>query len=813
MPLLVEMGWDGLVQVPDYIQWTDITQHVDTVQGVNITRGASDELAETQPGTCTLTLDNSDGRFTPGNSSSPYYPYVRRNAPIRVAVAVIPQRTGSAPWPLAQLGDDFDDGQIDTSKWATVYGGTVEVGGRARIPVAPGVNAGLRSAQSYSLAGSQVAAKLATAPAANGSSSGAASMWVHSTTAGTRVGWLFNPATQMLFADNQVGFGDAGHPSFPYSPIEHAWLRVRETGGTVYWETSGDGREWTVRRSVATPSWVTSQSHAFEFTGVRTGGSADYIEWDLLGADVRPRFYGMVNEFPVSWAGLYSTVQISCTDLFKRLNRQTPLKSMLAQEILEGIPSRPLAYYPLTEDSAAASAGDISGNAASSLAITQVSSGGTLEMGGATGPAETGDQHPLFTSSSATAGKYLTTNLGTTLSQTSGYLAFECWFQGTTTTRAAMGLYSTDLQKQIVLSVSSLGSLQLEWTDVGGSLTVETVSGTSAMTDGNWHHVVFDELAESVWVDGTLRDSSVFVYPGTTLQQLHVGGYRGSRMWNGSVGHIVLYAATGGTGAALAQHYAAGATGFAGEAADERIQRLARYAGLNSVTVFGVTHDPVASQGPGGSSVVTRMREIEATESARLWAERDYYGLAYQSRDVRYNPSPGAETFTISYADLEPGIVLADDDQKMVNLVEASRPGGATQRVTAASSIDTFGEYPQDLTVLKTTDNAVLDAASWTVSRYADPQPELREVPIEAYTLDGYLDILDAEIGSYFSVTSLPAQATAPTMRVTVEGYTETIKHNSHTVTFHTSASSTDSVWVLGDAVYGVLGTTTRLAY
>ncbi|MEV5080337.1 hypothetical protein AB0K74_16405, partial [Streptomyces sp. NPDC056159] len=34
--------------------------------------------SETQPGTATLALDNDDGRFTPGNSSSPYYPFVLR---------------------------------------------------------------------------------------------------------------------------------------------------------------------------------------------------------------------------------------------------------------------------------------------------------------------------------------------------------------------------------------------------------------------------------------------------------------------------------------------------------------------------------------------------------------------------------------------------------------------------------------------------------------------------------------------------------------------------------------------------------------
>lgn len=232
------------------------------------------------------------------------------------------------------------------------------------------------------------------------------------------------------------------------------------------------------------------------------------------------------------------------------------------------------------------------------------------------------------------------------------------------------------------------------------------------------------------------------------------------------------------------------------------------------MTIWGSTHDPIASQGPGGSSVVARMREVESTESGRLYAERDWYGLAYQSRDVRYNPDPLSEVFTIDYADLETSRVqLADDDQKLCNSVDAVRPGGATQRVTAPSSILAFGEYEESLNILKTSDNSVLDAAYWRVSRYADPVPELREVPIEAYTMPSYLDILDADISSYFSVTNLPAQAPAASVRVTVEGYTETIKERSHVIQFHTSATINDSVWVLDDPVYSVLDSTTRLAY
>ncbi|MER6821664.1 LamG-like jellyroll fold domain-containing protein [Streptomyces cellulosae] len=814
MALLVEMGWGGLVQAPTTITWTDISRYVDVgQQGVSITRGASDELAETQPGTASLRLNNEDGRFTPGNPSSPYYPYVRRNAPIRIAVAVIPPRTGVAPYPLAMLADDFDDDRISSTLWPASYGGATETGGRARVPVSPGAFAAYQTARQWTLAGSYFSVKLATPPAANGSSEALASVMVNSVTAGTRVGFTYNPVAGTLRCVSETAYFDASGVTLTYSAIDHAWLRIRESAGTLYWETSSTGFDWTVRRTLATPAWVAAETVAVELIGNRTGGTGDYVEFDLAGAIVRPRFYGMVNQFPVDWEGLASTVTITATDLFKRLNRLPPLRSMLGQEILA---QAPLVYYPLSEPAESATAGDVAGNGAPSLSVTQVGVGGTLTMAGADGPPETGEQAPVFTPSSATAGKWLMTDLGPQFEDSFvRYICMEAWFQTTTTGRCIMGIHSTDLASQHLLSIGAGGNLQIEWTSNGGALTVETVSGPTTLADGAWHHVVYDQREGKVWIDGVLVDSALAVPRLFYERVLHVGGYRNSRLWAGSIAHAAIYATTStSAGPTAATHYEAGMTGYAGEDADVRIARLARYAGLSSVTIWGSTHDPIASQGPGGGQVVGRMREVETTESGRLYAERDWYGLAYQSRDVRYNPDPLSEVFTIAYADLETSRVqLADDDQKLCNSVDAVRPGGATQRVTAPASILAFGEYEQSLNILKTSDNSVLDAAYWLVSRYADPGPELREVPIEAYTMSSYLDILDADISSYFSVTDLPAQAPAASVRVTVEGYTETIKERSHVIQFHTSATVNDSVWVLDDPVYSVLDSTTRLAY
>jgi hypothetical protein len=62
--------------------YTDITRWVDTISGT--LRGRSYELDQEETGSISLTLDNADGRFTPGSSLSPYYPYVKANRRLRI---------------------------------------------------------------------------------------------------------------------------------------------------------------------------------------------------------------------------------------------------------------------------------------------------------------------------------------------------------------------------------------------------------------------------------------------------------------------------------------------------------------------------------------------------------------------------------------------------------------------------------------------------------------------------------------------------------------------------------------------------------
>jgi len=98
--------------------WVDVTQWVQVNSGISITRGRQNEHGEISASTCTLTLDNADGRFTPDRSASPYYPNVKKGRRLRVSVtdnAVTYRRfTGyidewAVSWPTARTNQAFVD--------------------------------------------------------------------------------------------------------------------------------------------------------------------------------------------------------------------------------------------------------------------------------------------------------------------------------------------------------------------------------------------------------------------------------------------------------------------------------------------------------------------------------------------------------------------------------------------------------------------------------------------------------------------------------------------------------------------------------
>jgi hypothetical protein len=746
--------------------WTDITSRADIQTAISISRGAQDELADIQPSTCTLRLNNEDGALTPENSASLYYPNVTDGVPIRVGVVTAGTNLALNP------GFEGDS----TEYWSWPAG--VEV-----LTVGPG-HTGSRSAQ---------------------------------------VTW--SPSASDTFSTVVYGLTiGARHTASVYVsvPAGDVAVRLRMGGVTSSASTVGAGYNrlsvtFTATASVMTleviPSTAPAAGDRVLVDSVQVEEGATASAFSSSAARLHWRFWGVVNQWPVVWAGLASTVTVVATDVLSILSRsEDQMRPMLVHEILLDGPD---AYWPMDEPSGSTSAGDNSGlTGPGSLAVTQSGSGGTLEFGAGTAPLGLAGA-PLLTPVSSANGKYLRGSLGAAAQDASltDQLLIEAWFSTSTAGRNILTVHSSDNGYYLILYLASAtGFLTVESKQPGVSAVTTTVGATN-LADGQLHHVVYDAENRQLYVDGAGLGSFLAILAVQDLATLTVGAsHTGANIWSGSISNVAVYFDTSMVPSTLTDHYICGTTGFAGETASTRALRLVRYAGLGFGDI-GTFSTGIAEQAALGRTCLEHLRDVERTESGKLYADRGSPAVKLQARSIRYNPT---SALSIAYVEFEPSdFELAYDTQKVANVLVLTRPGGATQRMVHAASRAARGPMGQTVDTLCTSDLVVTDLGNWLLQRYATPQVELRGIQLVANTLGqtAYRALLDADISTVLTVTTLPSQAPTSSMSVTVEGYREEIRHEQHSLKFLTSRAVTDTVWVLDDPLYSALGSTTRLAY
>ncbi|MER5601523.1 hypothetical protein [Streptomyces sp. NPDC002265] len=748
--------------------WTDISQYVDIVKnGVSITRGAADELSDIQVGTCTLTLDNSDGRFTPEFSGSPYFPNVIDGVPIRVSVSTVSTNYVVNP--------GFEGDSIAGWLWAT----GVEV-----ITVAGTVQSGANAAR----------------VAWNAS----ASDYMRTTVYGLTIGARYTASVYVRVPSGDVAVRlRMGGVTSAASAVNDVYTRLTAT--------------FTATAAVMTLDVIPSTTPAagdivyVDSVQVEEGSSA--TAFSSSAAQLHNRFWGLVNQWPVRWAGLGASVTVTAVDVLSVLSRaEEQMRPMLLQEILLWSPN---AYYPLDEETGSLSGGDASGTTGpQSLAVTQSGSGGTLTFGSGLAPLGMSGA-PQFAPASASAGKFLRGQLGSSAqyASLSDSMLFEVWFSTSTAGRNILTIASSDNSSYLILYLATAtGFLTVESRLPGGSAVTTTV-GAVNLADGQLHHVVYAAVTKDFFVDGVSIGAFLGVLTVQDLSTLTVGAsHLGSNIWAGSVSSVAVFFDSSMTASDLIGHYTAGTTGYSGETADERAFRLVTYTGLQ-FSDTGTFSTGIGEQAALGRTCLDHLRDVERTESGKLYAARGAPMVTLQGRSVRYNP---ASALSVVYADFEPDdFELAYDTQKVANTVTLTRPGGGTQRMISAVSRAARGPMGRTVDTLATTDLVLTDLGNWLLQRYATPSLELRGIKIQASSmgLSTYRTLMDADISTVFTVTSMPSQAPASSMSVTVEGYREDIRHNLHTVQYMTSKTVTDAIWVLDDGTYSVLGSTTRLAY
>jgi hypothetical protein len=175
------------------------------------------------------------------------------------------------------LADDFDDG-VEGPQWNDSYenGVTVtETGGRLvlTIPGAGATGSGAYITDStYDLRGSRVTVELVTP--ADTSTVQEAELILRSDTNDRVILQQIGDLLQLYYRDD--GTTNA-LLEIPFSASDHRFWAIAEQDGTLTWETSPDGSDWTVRHLVNDPpidlSRVQIQVGASDQTGSAAGGT------------------------------------------------------------------------------------------------------------------------------------------------------------------------------------------------------------------------------------------------------------------------------------------------------------------------------------------------------------------------------------------------------------------------------------------------------------------------------------------------------------------------------------------------------------
>lgn len=195
---------------------------------------------------------------------------------------------------LHTLTDDFADGVLDPVKWPAIYGtsGVVEQNGRAEFAKSGG---SLCTPAKYTLPGSGVFCRVHPSEGSTTRADNTLDITGMVKT-GTKTAKFDTLRVAVNRLTGKLGwariedlFYQRWAEQTAYDPTAHAWIQVREDGGSVFLETSPDGIGWTTQFVRPLPAGPLSTPGA-----INLGTSA----WFSGGTQTAPAWIGSLNVTP-----------------------------------------------------------------------------------------------------------------------------------------------------------------------------------------------------------------------------------------------------------------------------------------------------------------------------------------------------------------------------------------------------------------------------------------------------------------------------------------------------------------------------------
>ncbi|MCZ7413162.1 carbohydrate binding domain-containing protein [Streptomyces sp. WMMC897] len=824
LDVTVELYYDGA--------WQDITSDVYLRDRITIERGQPDEATNSDPGSCSLTLDNRQGRYSPRNPNSPLYGKIGRNTPLRVRVGDLP------PAPAVELADTFDRtvadgwGSADTGQAWTVL--PIEDSSTTPHSVAAGIGSiEATTTAHYYIASEDLGAGAdqemtytVTAPVVPGGTDSGLGVF--------SIGLLrVDPVAQTFYAFVVRLLADTGAPGGTGRRVGVNIYRVEPDGSStavagtqnVPGLTYDVGTALRVRAQASGPElrmrvWREGEPEplAWHRQGwddtLTTGGAVGFgcqvpsfyasslpLTFDYQDVSVTTvpepsgavRFVGEVSEWPPRWdvSGHDSHVPITASGILRRLGQgAAPLQSALRRHIPAMYPQ---AYWPMEDGPLAETATEATGNALA-LDTPGFNYGQVADLPGSAALPTLGDGARMRTTQaiSGTADGswsiHLLFRADDTVFPTSGEHELLHFFTDGTghqviltageVVPGARGLRGRVLDSDGVEIGNRVGTHENAIASGGAPLIGEwvrvRVTADDTSGDLEWR---FDwigtSLGASNWGNGATITS------GTAGRITSVDTRFGSGLKGAAIGHLSVM------GVAFSQHYVHGGLfvtdGFLREPAGQRVQRIASEEDL-PLRVEGRVTIAVGPQEI--APALDLISEAIDVDQGLLVEQRDDVGLRYRSRRTRYGQRPALE---LDYAagHIAPPLEPADDDQRLRNDVTVTQRGGSSARaiqetgpVSVQPPPDGVGRYERS-TTMNVSHPLTVEVIAWwllhlgTVDdlRYPRVHLDMAHSSMAALTAQ----VMLADLGDRITIANPPLDVPPGTIDLHIEATTETI--------------------------------------
>lgn len=416
-----------------------------------------------------------------------------------------------------------------------------------------------------------------------------------------------------------------------------------------------------------------------------------------------------------------------------------------------------------------------------------------------------------------------TTPRGWGITDTGPGVSYEVWFKTSMTTQAqCFAEYYNANNGGITMSLHATGLMFVQHFTAG--VVDQTINDILATNDGNWHYACLTELASGGTVTGTLqvdnRTVGTWSRAGTAAEPVFSVGV-GQSYWltvlaSGLTGYAARAAVyrTALSAARRTSHYVS-SLGFPWDTGGQRIARILAWmpwAGPTNID-NGVTRVSPAV-GYDGKSVLTAIQDATAAENSSFFMSPAGVPTFFH-RDRYYVQQTSVWTLGESENPYQDDVQASTDITYLYNLVSITGYTDNPQTVTNATSVDMYLPRTLPKTLAIRTDPDALQLAWHLQNNYQQPRPRLATITLSPADNPALWPIaLGAKFGDRITFVR---RASGGGVTVTFDGFIDRIERSEAVgawkVLLQISPVDAIPAGIVGDATYGIVGTTAHIKF